>query len=57
MVVPVNFSVSSQGNAIWVVILATTNTRRRLRKILFAVEEERKIFAKINLGSTCLTSQ
>ena len=32
--VPVNFSVSSQGNATWV-ILATTNTRR-LRKILFA---------------------
>ena len=33
--VPVNFSVSSQGNATWV-ILATTNTRRRSRKILFA---------------------
>ena len=36
MVVPVNFSVSSQGNAAWV-ILATTDTRRRSRKILFAV--------------------
>ena len=32
--VPVNFSVSSQGNVTWV-ILATTNTRRRSRKILF----------------------
>ena len=36
--VPVNFSVSSQGNATWV-ILATTSTRRRSRKIIhvFAV--------------------
>lgn len=33
--VPVNFSVSSQGNATWG-ILATTSTRRRSRKILFA---------------------
>ena len=33
--VPVNFSVSTQGNATWV-ILATTNERRRSRKILFA---------------------
>ena len=33
--VPVNFSVSLQGNATWV-ILTTTNTRRRSRKILFA---------------------
>ena len=35
MVGPVNFSISSQGNTTWV-ILATTNTRRRSRKILFA---------------------
>ena len=34
--VPVNFSVSLQGNATWG-ILATTNTKGRLRKILFAV--------------------
>ena len=34
--VPVNFSVSSQGNATWG-ILATTSTKGRLRKILFAV--------------------
>ena len=33
--VPVNFSVSSQGNATWV-ILATTNRRRRPRKIFAA---------------------
>ena len=33
--VPVNFSVSSQGNASWV-ILATTNTKRRSRKIFAA---------------------
>ena len=33
--VPVNFSVSSQSNATWV-ILATSNTRRRSSKILFA---------------------
>ena len=33
--VSINFSVSSQGNATWVV-LATTNKRTRSRKILFA---------------------
>ena len=44
--VSVNFSVGSQGNATWV-ILETTNTRRRSRKILFAARGERKMFVKI----------
>ena len=53
--VPVNFSVSSQGDATWV-IFATTNTWRRSRKILVYLlhEEERKIFSKIYL--VCLST-
>ena len=48
--VPVNFSVSSQGNATWV-ILATTNTRRS-RKILFATrggEDLAKIYFRAGI--------
>ena len=55
--VPVNFSVSSQGNAglkgnaTWV-ILTTTNTRRRSRKILFAArggEDLAKIYFRAGI--------
>ena len=44
-VVPVNFSVSSQGNDVTWVILATTSTRRRYYMYLL-YEEERKMFAR-----------
>ena len=47
--VPVNFSVSSQGNATWV-ILATTSTRRRSRKILFAARGGEDLARKYILG-------
>ena len=56
--VSVNFSVSSQGNATWVV-LATINTRWRSRKILFAArggENLAKIYfrAAITVSSSYL---
>ena len=50
--VPVNFSVSPQGNATWV-ILATTNTKRRSRKILFAArggEDLAKIYFRAGIS-------
>ena len=43
--VPVNISVSSQGNATWVT-LATTNTRRRF----YLLYEEERILPKYILG-------
>ena len=49
--VPVNFSVSSQCNATWV-ILATTNRKRRSRKILFAArggEDLAKIYFRAGI--------
>ena len=54
--VPVNFSVSSQGNATWG-ILATTNTRRRLRKILIAAWRGEEDICQNIFSETYLSSQ